>query len=144
MIKTVFALAVTAMLATGCALDRSVIDISAGALPANPGGDAPAVRIVEVLDQRPFSVDPPKPDMPSLMNNEEMKSKAITSRAVARKRNTYGAALGDVLLPPGRTVEQLTTEALTTSLREAGYRVLSPGDAGYADAKPLKATIQQF
>ncbi|MPY69220.1 MAG: flagellar biosynthesis protein [Alphaproteobacteria bacterium] len=143
--RTVAVLAVAGALVTGCALDRSVIDVSNGSIPPNPAGPAAvAVKIVEVKDQRPFHIDPPRPDMPSLMNDEEIKNKAITGRAIGRKRNTYGAALGDVLLPEGRNVTQLTTEALTSALRQAGYRVLASGEPGYADAVPLTATVHQF
>jgi hypothetical protein len=82
--------------------------------------------------------------MPSLMNAEEISNKSITSRAIARKRGGFGAALGDVLLPEGQSVQQLSRAAVVRALRDAGYRVSAPGDQGYAEAIPIKVRIDEF
>ena len=65
-------------------------------------------------------------------------------RAIARKRNTFGKALGDVLLPEGQTVPKLVGDALTRGFRESGYRVLQPEDTGYAEASAITADIDRF
>lgn len=126
---------------SGCAVGRGVVDVQ---VPPSSSPDAGTpVKIVSVVDKRVFQEKPPQPSMPSLKDGE-IHDKAITSRAIARKRNSYGMALGDILLPEDRTVVSLTEEALTKALNEAGYRVLSEGDAGYADAAALTADIHQF
>jgi hypothetical protein len=126
---------------SGCAVGRGVVDVR---VPPSSSPDAGTpVKIVEVVDKRIFQLKPPQPSTPSLKNGE-IHDKAITGRAIARKRNTYGMALGDILLPEDRSVESLTEEALTKALNEAGYRVLSKDDAGYADAPALTVEIQQF
>lgn len=129
------------MFLAGCATSRSVLDITVPDVP-NPAGSQ-AVKIIEVVDKRPFELKPNNPAIPSLQNGE-IKDLNITRRAVARKRNTYGAALGDVLLPEGQTVTELTRAALASGLRESGYRVVALGEPGYDSATPVSAEIEQF
>ncbi len=127
--------------AVGCATTRSVLDVRPPTA-VNPA-HGPAVKLVRVTDRRSFQLKPPEPSIPSLKNGE-IDDPAITSRAIARKRNTYGKAMGDILLPEGRTVEQLAEEALSRGLRENGFRVLHESEPGYAQAAPLEADIYQF
>jgi hypothetical protein len=110
---------------------------------ANPPS-GPAVRIDRVTDRRVFEIDPRQANIPSLMNDAEIKDPKITSRAIARKRGGFGKALGDILLPEGRTVMQVVEEALTRSLQDAGYRVVSKQDPEAATAIPVEADIEQF
>src|ERR1043165_6603595 len=86
-----------------CAVSRSVIDVQVApgaAAAANAAPATPARR--EVEDARQFQLKPTDPSVPSLGDAEELKDPGITQRAVGRKRNTYGMALGDVVLPEGR------------------------------------------
>jgi hypothetical protein len=101
------------------------------------------VTIERVTDQRVFELAPSVASIPSLKLGE-IDDPEITSRAIARKRNTYGQAIGDILLPPGRTVEQVVEEALIRSFRDAGYRVITENDDAAATAVPIEADIQQF
>jgi hypothetical protein len=52
--------------------------------------------------------------------------------------------MGDILLPEGRTVAGLVEEALTRSLQEAGYRVLTRAEGDSAGVIPVEADIEQF
>jgi hypothetical protein len=130
-----------ATILTGCATSRGVLDLKVPDLP-NPASSQ-AVKIMDVTDKRVFEIEPKKPSIPSLQN-DEINDPKITRRAVARKRNGFGAALGDILLPEGQTVEQLTRAALENALRESGYRVVAAGETGYDSATPVSAEIQQF
>ena len=125
----------------GCATNRGVVDIRV-AKASKSSANVP-VKIVAVNDRRVFQLAPNKPSIPSLKNGE-INDQKITSRAIARKRNSYGMALGDILLPEGRTVEQLAREALIKALNESGYKVISKGEPGYETARPLTAEIDQF
>jgi hypothetical protein len=126
---------------SGCATSRGILDYSP---PESTNlGNGPAVRIASVSDARVFAVDPPDPSIPSL-KNDEIKDPAITSRAIARKRNGYGKAIGDILLPEGRTVSDLVRASVARGLREGGYRVLAEGDEGYAEAAPIDVEIRKF
>jgi len=133
--------AVTALTLAGCATSRGVLDLQVPELP-NPSSSQ-AIKITDVADRRVFEIKPKRPSIPSL-RNDEINDPKITLRAVARKRNGYGAALGDILLPEERTVEQLTREALVNALRSSGYRVVTIGEPGYETATPISAEIQQF
>lgn len=130
-----------ALIATGCATTRGVMEVVT-AETSNPDSGT-AVRIASVVDSRTFQIAPPRPDIPSLKGGE-IHDPAITSRAIARKRNTFGKALGDILLPEGQTVMDLVATSVTNGLREGGYRVLSESDPGYAEAVPLDVDIQRF
>jgi hypothetical protein len=90
-----------------------------------------------------FAVDPPDPSIPSL-KHDEVNDSAITSRAIARKRGSFGNAVGDILLPAGRSVADLVRASVARGLREGGYRVLGEGDDGYADAAPIDVEIRKF
>jgi len=137
------AVAVAAVLLSSCSgAKRSTIDMR----PTYSEGDPPRAfaMITQVRDARRFEERPLDPSVPSLWDAEELKNPAITSRAIARKRDGWGMALGDVLLPEGRTVEQVVREAVTKALREKGYAVVDERSADREQALPLEVTIQQF
>lgn len=129
------------LLGSGCATTRGELDVRSTVQPNPQTGTA--VKIVSVEDRRVFEVSPKSASIPSLKGSE-INDKAITSRAIARKRNTYGKALGDILLPEGRTVPMLARENITQAFRQAGYRVLEAGDADYGQAVPVTVEIRKF
>ena len=132
------------LLVTACATNRAELDIKVGeSKPTAVATAGKPVKIVAVNDKRIFMLNPRTPSIPSLRDGE-INNKTITSRAIARKRNTYGMALGDILLPEGRTVAQLARETLTKALTQAGYTVLKPGDPGYEAAPALSADVEEF
>jgi hypothetical protein len=59
-------------IATGCATTRGVIDVPAKMGTNPPSG--PAVRIDRVTDRRVFEIDPRQANIPSLMNDAEIKT----------------------------------------------------------------------
>lgn len=143
-IKAVCGVSVVALLTlfgSGCATNRGIIDVRVAAVQNPTTG--PVVKIVKVSDLRKFELAPDKANIPSLKNGA-IGDKLITSRAIARKRNGYGKALGDILLPEGRTVEALVKDSATKALKEKGYRVVEAGDAQYATALPITIDIHQF
>ncbi len=125
----------------GCALGRDTVAVTAPSA-GNPA-TGQAVRIESVLDARKFEVAPSSPDIPSL-DDAEASGDAIKARAIGRKRNTYGKALGDIVLPEGQTVAGLTETAIATAFRESGYVVASKGDANYDSAVPVSARVNEF
>jgi hypothetical protein len=82
--------------------------------------------------------------MPSLQNPGEVNSGAITSRAIGRQRGGEGKALGNVLLPDGRTVELVVREAVTKALAELGYAVVDVRSPQFEKAFPMQVDIEQF
>jgi hypothetical protein len=129
------------MALAGCATTRGILDVPVPE-SANPATGV-AVRIESVSDDRKFELHPKQPSIPSLKDGH-IEDRALTSRAIARKRNGYGKAMGDILLPEGRTVAGVTEAAVARGLRAAGVRVLAEGRPGYEEAAPLAVDVQQF
>ena len=127
---------------TGCATTRGTLDLQVE-LPPNPSSEI-AFQEPVITDARRFQPSPPDPSIPSLRNEDEIGDMSITSRAIARKRNSYGMAMGDILLPEGRTVGALASDAIVRAFRSAGYMVVSPSDPDFARALPVSARIDQF
>lgn len=127
---------------SACAVDRSTVSVDAPEDISNPVNGV-EVKIASVTDGRIFEFQPATPDIPSL-SEDEIANADIKARAYARKRNAYGKALGDVILPEGQTVAGVMRKALTHAFRTAGYRVMEPEDAAYDKAIPVEAKIIQF
>jgi uncharacterized lipoprotein YajG len=127
---------------SGCAAGRDVIDIMPAAGMA-PSGMAVA-KIVQVNDKRTFEAAPRDPSVPSLQNAKDLNDPAITARAYARKRGGFGNALGDIVLPEGRTVATLVKAATQKALEGKGYRVVEQGSPDFARAVPVNVDVQEF
>jgi hypothetical protein len=129
------------MLGSGCVTNRGIADVRISE-PQNPAS-GPAVTFIRVTDKRIFEKAPRVASVPSVKGGE-IGDKAITSRAIARKRGGTGMAMGDILLPEGRTVEDVVREALTKSFRDAGYRVMDGAPGSNDEVVPIEADIEQF
>lgn len=131
-----------AFLISSCALTRSTLDLTVPRVEAPTGQTY--VKLIEVNDVRRFEPKPRNPSVPSLENPAEISDPAIRSRALARKRGGFGMALADILLPEGRTVEQVVREAVTTAFLERGYLVVDDKSPTSVKALPLSVDIRQF
>ena len=132
---------VALVLLAGCATNRAEVDILP---PGNSQTPAPANGkkvYISTVDDRVFHIKPSSFDIPSL-KYDEIDDKSITERAIARKRNNYNMAIGDVLLPKGRTVSELVGDAVATAYRQAGYQVVST--PGARDVSEVKVQIIEF
>lgn len=125
----------------GCVASRSVLDVDV-AEHENPV-EGQLVYLRNVSDDRVFQVDPPKPNIPSLKYDDDIKNKAITDRAIARKRNGWRKAMGDILLPEGETVAGLVRAEVTNSLRQVGYRVVD-SEPEASDFSTLDVSVKKF
>ena len=137
-------IAASGLLTGGCALTRSEVQLSAlsAEVPVASGGRVVVIRSVK--DERIFEQAPRDPSTPSLGGDGANSASAeIKSRAIARKRNTYGQALGDVLLEPGKTVEGVVRENLAAAIRKSGFDVRDQGDAGSSPII-IDARIRKF
>lgn len=117
----------TFLLLGGCAATRSELDIP---LPAQSGVSPPAsqptaktVFINRPVDSRKFELKPATPNIPSL-DPSRAQDESIKARAIGRKRNGFGMALGDLLLKDGQTVETLTAASIRQAFTDLGYTVL--------------------
>jgi hypothetical protein len=126
----------------GCATSRSEVKIAAPAVTAPAAATkARAVVIRSVRDERMFMEKPADPSTPSLgLEGGGTSPDAVKARAIGRKRNGYGQALGDVLLQDGQTVSGLVRDHLGAAFRQAGYRVAP--DVASAGADPLLVDVR--
>lgn len=128
----------------GCATSRGYIKLDM------PPVDSTAkigkqVLIRSVSDNREFQDNPASPDIPLLgFGGIQQVSKEIKSRAIARKRNTYGKALGDILLEEGQTVEMVIYEELKNSLYALGYAVVDNKAEATQDTIIMDVSIDKF
>ena len=133
---------VISFLLSGCVMMRSTIDVPIPQAQLTSG--KAFIKLSEVRDLRRFEAAPRNPSVPSLQDAEEIKDRSITSRAIGRKRGGFGQALADVLLPEGRTVEQLVRAVVTRAANERGYSVVDQKSPEFEKALPLHVDIQQF
>ena len=89
------------------------------------------VIIDNYTDNRVFATNADSPDKPtydpSRGLDEETKSKII-----ARKRNGFGKALGDIVLAKGLTSEELIKSIFSHAFVESGYRIVTEDPVGKA------------
>lgn len=133
------------LLLGACATSRSYVQL---AVPLS-GAQAPTsgkVAIIEsITDQRAFEENPRDPSIPSLKKGASYALDAEGRlQAIARKRNGYGKAIGDIQLTPPQSVATIVRELVTDGLQQRGYRVVSAGESTPADALRVKVGIQEF
>lgn len=134
---------VALVLLAGCATNRAEVDVDV-VPPGTTQTPAPSNGkkvFVSAVDDRVFQVKPSSFDVPSL-KYDDIDDKSITERAIARKRNNFNWAIGDVLLPKGRTVAGLVSDAVATAYHQAGYEVVkTPNVPG---ARQVNVQILEF
>lgn len=139
------AILIVCVATAGCATSRSEIKLSSPAMLSNTNVSSGRTAVIRsIKDERVFEQAPKDPSTPSLgFGGADQSSTELKARAIGRKRNTYGKALGDVLLQSGQTVEGVVRENLAAALTQAGYQVKSEDAAG---ALPLviDVRIKQF
>lgn len=132
----------TVLALTGCATSRSILDVQT---PTGQIGQANgrSVYINAIADNRSFQTNPSTPDIPSLDPTEDQ-SDNIKSRAIGRKRNGYGKALGDILLKDGETVQNLAYKSIQEAFVEKGYTIINNKEQITKDTYVVNASIDKF
>lgn len=131
---------------SGCATSRGLIQVPT---PHNPTSyqevaNSKKVVIALVEDDRTFEDKPATADIPSLKDGLAKATEADKAKAVARKRNGYGKALGDILLEK-ETVSELLQKRTTLALERSGYVVLENNETNRANADfVLNIKINKF
>lgn len=121
----------TCAVLAGCATSRSEVKVASPAVVPAAVASGPVIVIRSIKDERVFEQAPKDPGTPSLgFEGAAAAADATKARAIGRKRNTFGAALGDVLLENGQTVQGLVRDNLTAALQQAGYQVKAEDAAG--------------
>lgn len=133
-------------LLSGCALNRSEIALPAPEITPNQYVDTEqSIVIGNVVDRRVFEEAPKNPSTPSLGKGGASKASDQTkARAIARKKNKYGYAIGDVLLEKGQTVVDVVRSNLEVALQESGYNVLPQSAVAAANSPVIDVYIEEF
>jgi len=141
---SIVAVFISVVFLNGCATSRSVIDIPVPVSSVETSKyNGKEIYINSVTDKRIFEIKPPEPSTPSLDPSEEQ-GDGIKLRAIARKRNTYGMGLGDILLPEGKTVDLLIDAALRQAFIENGYKVINSKELITNNTYVVDAQINKF
>lgn len=90
------------------------------------------IRIVE--DKRVFEDKPKQANIPSLKGGLQKATELDKAKAVARKRNSYGKAMGDILLKD-ETVADTVQKRVKSALLHSGYKVVSANEVKNPDVE---------
>lgn len=130
---------------SGCATNRGLVDIHLPEGLTRAEANGKEVYIASVIDERIFEEKPTSQDIPSLgFGGAENAPAEIKKRAIARKRNGFGQAIGDILLKEGQNVETVIAEALERSFLETGYTIIGNRENITEKTIMVNATIQKF
>jgi len=139
----VASLSLALLMLGGCATSRSELDIAAPTSTQTIQTNGKSVYINSVTDKRIFEVAPSSPNIPSLDPGADQSDK-VKVRAIGRKRNGFGQALGDILLKEGQTIESLTNTSIRQAFLEKGYKVIDRNDMTTKDTYVVDANIDKF
>jgi hypothetical protein len=137
-------LAILVISTAGCATNRGYLNIE---VPTNtittPNGKQVYIR--SITDNRQFQDKPKSADIPSLgYGGVDKITPELKSRAIARKRNSYGKALGDIFLSEGQSVQNIIYEATRNALYSLGYEVVNDAKDAKSDAFIIDISIDKF
>jgi uncharacterized lipoprotein YajG len=137
------ALVFSACLLTGCATSRGLVSLAIPASVNVTSSNGEEIYIHSVVGKRTFEEAPKSPNIPSL-DPSEPQSAHIKLRAIARKRNTFGKGLGDILLNEGQTVESVIYDSLRQALIDRGYRVIEKNGTMSTNSQIVDVEINKF
>lgn len=130
---------------SGCATNRGIVSLTVPEITSNIPQTGQTVCIQTIADKRVFENNPKTQDIPSLgFGGSDQATEELKKRAIARKRNSYGKAMGDILLEEGQTVESVIADAIKKAFAEKGYDVLASCTARENDTVLVNAEITKF
>lgn len=131
-IKSIFLLFATGLILTGCATSRGELDLSGAMSNKNVSSlTAKTVIIDKYTDNRVFATNADSPDKPTYDPSKGLDDET-KSKIIARKRNGFGKALGDIVLANGLTSEKLIKNIVSQAFVESGYRIVTEDPDGKA------------
>lgn len=117
------AFALSALFFSGCATKRGEVALLVPISMNMPSSNGKQIYINSVTDERVFEIKPSEPNIPSL-DPSNTQGDNIKARAIARKRNSYGMALSDILLSEHQSVSGIVESSLKEALEENGFEIL--------------------
>ncbi|MCG8429879.1 MAG: hypothetical protein MJA29_01725 [Candidatus Omnitrophica bacterium] len=128
---------------SGCAAGRSTLNIEVPTNTRVPGVDK-QVFIRSIADMRDFQDKPASPEIPSLGGGIARADEQTRLRAIGRKRNAYGRAMGDILLPEDKDVSSQVYAMLRNALFSLGYDVTDSSVDAREDAVSMDVIIDKY
>jgi len=113
---------IVVMFLAGCATGTRHVDIFPLAYTNDQSSEG-LIYIGSIVDKRRFEDKPGDPSTPSVKGDLSQTPKEKLSTLIGRQRGGFGAALGDVVLPQGGTVQEEVRELLIEGLKSRGYTV---------------------
>ncbi|WP_051219002.1 YajG family lipoprotein [Oceanobacter kriegii] len=128
-LKSMAMLIMASFVLTGCVTGTRTLEnmeIPDLSMEKNASGE---IYIASVTDSRVFEQKPRSPSTPSVDGNLSSTSKDQLATLIGRQRNGFGAAMGDVALPEGVTVQDKMKELVAKGLESRGYVVVDDENA---------------
>lgn len=133
------------VLLSGCATSRGFVSLKMPEEGIASKSNGEKIFIRSVVDKREFQENPPEANIPSLKPSRDgAVSEDLKKRVVARKRNSYGKALGDIALEEGQTVESIIHDILERAFFELGYEVVENNEGVNSDSMIVDVSIEKF
>jgi hypothetical protein len=133
-----------ALLCGACAAGRHINDLRVEDAKAPPAAPMAPVALGLIRDARIFEAKPRRADVPSLAHADEIADRGVTERAYGRLRGGFGKAMGDMLLPEGRTVPAVVRQVVSQALKQRGYQLVRERDPRAPHAPRIDITIERF
>jgi len=116
--------------ASGCAVTRSEVPSGVVKTESSTPDNGKQIVIRSVSDDRRFEDAPKVPSIPTMdVDRIAEVSDDLKLRAIGRKRNGFGRALGDVLLREGEGVDTVVATSLGNAFDALGYEVVEDSAA---------------
>ncbi|MCP3941449.1 MAG: hypothetical protein GY710_08210 [Desulfobacteraceae bacterium] len=144
-IKIFLAMVTILLFLGGCAANRGIVNLQIPEPNISTNFNGKTIFISSVTDNRIFQQNPISPDIPSLgFGGADNASNDLKKRAIARKRNGFGKALGDILLEENQTVESIIKKGLIKSFHELGYEVIDKKENVKTNTIIVDISIDKF
>ncbi|MGN1281313.1 MAG: hypothetical protein ACI4UM_05360 [Succinivibrio sp.] len=125
LVKILSVLSAACFILTGCATSRGTLDLTAALSDKVQSADSvKSVFIDKYTDNRVFATNASSPDKPTYDPSKGLDDET-RAKIIARKRNGYGMAMGDIVLANGLTTEKLIRNIVSQAFVDAGYTVVT-------------------
>lgn len=128
---------------SGCVSTRGLVSLESPVKQPVSSEELKRVAVINIVeDMRVFEEKPKQANIPSLKGGLKNATDIDKSKAVARKRNGYGKAMGDILLRD-ETVSSVMQKRVESALSRSGYIVVPASQAVRPDLV-LNMKINKF
>ncbi|CAB1212179.1 hypothetical protein SFB21_0998 [Acinetobacter bouvetii] len=117
---------------TGCVSTRGLVSLESPVKQMNTQERSLKTAVIKVEDMRVFEEKPKQANIPSLKGGLQKATASDKEKAIARKRNGYGKAMGDIFLRD-ETVVSVFEKRVESALLRSGYKVVPAAQVQHPD-----------